>query len=71
MNSWKLNPETDTTKFRGQLKIVVDKIEEMGSGTVESIAKEIGTFPNSRQTAKRIVGYYVSLLKSDGKLIPA
>lgn len=71
MNRMKLNPESKTDQYRGQLKLVVETLASENGGTVESIAKKIGEFPNSRQTAKRVVGYYFSVLKSDGKLIPA
>ena len=71
MSKWKLAEDVDVTRYRGQMADVVAAIQKANGGTVDEIAKVVEFKNPTRQTAKRITAYYVSLLKSDGKLIPA
>ena len=69
--AWKLADGVDVSKFRGQAAEVLKAIQESGGGTVDEIAAIVEFANFTRQTPKRIVAYYVSLFKSDGKLVPA
>lgn len=70
--AWKLAPDVEIGKYRGQLAEVLLAIASLpDGGTVDQISEAVVFSQPTRQTNKRIVAYYVSLMKGDGKLVPA
>jgi hypothetical protein len=53
---------------RGQGKTVLDALDKAGTNgaTVGELVQVIGSFPGSRQTPERVVGFYLSKFKRDG-----
>ena len=65
--AWRLADDVDITKYRGQLAEVLVAIQKVNGGTVNDIVEVVEFANPTRQTKKRIVAYYVSLLKNEGK----
>jgi hypothetical protein len=63
LNSGKL-PEGHV--FKGQAKIIADQLSANPGQTTAEMAKAIGTFEGSRQTADRVIGFYMTTWKKKG-----
>ncbi len=66
-----LAPDLDPTKYKGQFRLIVNAMAELGHATAAEIAQKISPQLQTKQPAERVVGYYMNQGQKNGTIVEA